>query len=127
MQAHFAPGQLLFKTGDPANRFYLIEQGRVVLDMTSPDRGGPLQVLGEGDVLGWSWLFEPYLWHLDARSLMPTRAIFFYGTWLRERCESDHDFGFELMKRVSRVVLQRLHATREQLMAAVALQERLTR
>ena len=125
MQAHFEPGQLLFKTGDPANRFYLIEQGRVVLAMSPAPERAPLHILGGGDALGWSWLFEPYVWHLDAQSLTSTQAIFFYGTWLREQCELDPDFGFALMKRVTRLALQRLHVTREQLITAVALKERL--
>ena len=90
----------------------------------APNRA-PLHILGGGDALGWSWLFEPYVWHLDAQSLTSTQAIFFYGTWLREQCELDRDFGFELMKRMIRLALQRLHVTREQLITAVALKERL--
>ena len=73
-----------------------------------------VQVIGPGDVLGWSWLFPPYYWHFDARALVPTTAIFFYGTRLREQCEADHDLGYELMKRVTAVVIRRLQATREQ-------------
>ena len=64
-------------------------------------------------MLGWSWLFPPYYWHFDARALQPTKAIFFYGTWLRENCERDHDFGYELIKRVSAVVIARLQTVRK--------------
>ena len=69
-------------------------------------------------MLGWSWLFPPYYWHFDARALEPTTAIFFYGTRLREQCEQDHDFGYEIMKRMTQVVIQRLQATRKQLLKA---------
>src|SRR5687767_12161426 len=84
MLKEFAAGELVFRAGDPANRFYLILDGEVALE--SPGREGPpvvLQTIKGGDVLGWSWLFPPYQWHFDARALVPTRAIFFYGTWLR--------------------------------------------
>jgi CRP/FNR family cyclic AMP-dependent transcriptional regulator len=47
--------------------------------------------------------------------LEPVTAIFFYGTRLREQCDQDHDFGFELMKRMARVAIHRLQATRKQL------------
>jgi hypothetical protein len=79
-----------------------------------------LQTIGANDVLGWSWLFPPYYWHFDARATKPTKAIFFYGTWLRENCERDHDFGYEMMKRMSAIVIQRMQAARKQLAQAQA-------
>src|SRR5262249_8333411 len=107
MQSHFAEGELIFREGDPANRFYLIQQGKVALESSVTDRGQVLiQTIGAGDVLGWSWLFPPYYWHFDARPIEPIKAIFFYGTRLREQCEEDHDLGYELIKRMAQVVLQ---------------------
>lgn len=117
MLIQFAPGELIFREGDPANRFYLIHTGKVALE--SPGAGGVrkvIQILGPGEVLGWSWLFPPYFWHLDARALEPVGSVFFYGTPLREECESDHDLGYELMKRMAQSVIARLQATRRQLL-----------
>ena len=119
MLAQFDAGELLFREGDPANRFYLIREGQVVLESSAGESGAvPIQVIGAGDVLGWSWLFPPYSWRFDARTVEPVQAIFFYGTRLREQCESDHGLGYELMKRMAAVVIQRLQATREQLLQA---------
>src|SRR4026207_418203 len=88
MRTHYEAGELIFREGDPANRFYLIEQGRVSLETQGKEAPpGSGQVLGPGDVLGWSWLCPPYYWHFDARVIEPTTAIFFYGTRLREQCE----------------------------------------
>jgi CRP-like cAMP-binding protein len=117
MQSQFKDGELIFREGDPANRFYLIQSGRVAVESSLKDgHAVRLQTLGAGEVLGWSWLFPPYYWHFDARALAPISAIFFYGTRLREECEKDHDLGYELMKRVAGVVVQRLQATRRQLL-----------
>jgi CRP-like cAMP-binding protein len=116
---HYEAGELIFREGDPANRFYLIEQGRVSLESHRRDEAAvAVQVIGPGDVLGWSWLFPPYYWHFDARALEPTSAIFFYGTRLRERCEQNHSFGYEMMKRMTQIVIHRLQATRKQLLKA---------
>ena len=116
LRMSYQTGELIFREGDPANRFYLIEQGRVSLESQRRDESSvALQVISQGDVLGWSWLFPPYYWHFDARALEPTTAIFFYGTRLREQCELDHAFGYEMMKRMMRVAIQRLQATRQQL------------
>jgi CRP/FNR family cyclic AMP-dependent transcriptional regulator len=116
MLAEFTTDERILYEGGEANRFYLILQGRV--DLEAPVLGGEamhIQTLGAGDVLGWSWLFPPYLWHFDARVVTPTKAIFFYGTRLRELCEQNHDLGYELMKRVSEIVIRRLQAARREL------------
>ena len=121
MLKEFAADEVIFREGDPANRFYLVLDGEVALESTTRERGSVLlQTIGANDVLGWSWLFPPYYWHFDARALKPTKAIFFYGTWLRENCERDHDFGYEMMKRMSAVIIKRLQATRKKLAEAEA-------
>jgi len=116
MKSNFAAGELVFREGDPANRFYVILRGSVALE-SRPKRGKPfrIQKLGPGDVLGWSWLFPPYRWQFDARALEPVRAIFFYGTRLREHCETDPELGRLLLLRMAEVMMKRLQATRRQL------------
>jgi len=119
MRAEFKAGEVVFREGDPANRFYLIEAGKVELESRKQDRPPvPIQSIGPGDVLGWSWLFPPYYWNFEAQAAEPTTAIFFYGTRLREKCEEDRVFGYELMKRMSGAMLHRLQATRKQLLDA---------
>jgi CRP/FNR family cyclic AMP-dependent transcriptional regulator len=116
MFKEFAADEVIFREGDPANRFYLILDGEVVVESPRAEQS-PLtvQTIGSNDVLGWSWLFPPYYWHFDARATKPTKAIFFYGTWLRENCERDHDFGYQMMKRMAAVMVERLQATRKRL------------
>lgn len=116
MFKHFKQGEDIFTEGEPANRFYLICRGKVSLESTRGDETTPLtQFIGQGEVLGWSWLFPPYYWHFSARAIEPTDAVFFYGTRLREECEEDPTFGFDLMKRVAAIVIKRLQMTRSQL------------
>lgn len=121
MLKEFAADEIIFREGDPANRFYLILEGEVALESASGDRAPVvLQTIGRHDVLGWSWLFPPYYWHFDARPTEPTKAIFFYGTWLRENCDRDPSFGYEMMKRMAEIIISRLQATRRKLAEAEA-------
>jgi CRP/FNR family transcriptional regulator, cyclic AMP receptor protein len=115
MRTHFRAGQLIFRQGEPANRFFLIEKGRVSL--IDEQNGEPCRfgVLGPQEVVGWSWLFPPHSWRFTARAVTAVDAIFFYATPLREACESNHDFGYELMKRFSSVMVQRLQSSRAEL------------
>jgi CRP/FNR family cyclic AMP-dependent transcriptional regulator len=79
---------------------------------------GPITIetIEAGEVLGWSWLFPPYRWHFSARVVEPTRAIALDGVCLRSKGEADHDLGYELVKRVAQIMMQRLQATRLQLL-----------
>jgi CRP-like cAMP-binding protein len=117
IQLQFEEGENIFAEGSPANRFYLILKGKVVLECEMADRNMiAVQTLGPGDDLGWSWLFPPYSMHFNARALEPTTAIFFYGTRLREQCDEDHEMGYQLMKRIAEVATKCLHATQTRLM-----------
>ena len=116
MLTSFTGGEMIFKEGDVANRFYLIREGSVALESRSRDREPiHIQTIGAGDVLGWSWLFSPYLWHFDARAIEPVDVLFIYGSRLREQCEEDHDFGYDLVRRMAEIMMRRLQATRWQL------------
>jgi CRP-like cAMP-binding protein len=117
MLYEFKKGEVIFREGDIANRFFLIRSGKVALESREEEREPHLiAYLGAGDVVGWSWLFSPYYWRFDARAVEDTSAIFFYGTRLREQSEADTALGYELMKRMAQVVIQRLQATRLQLL-----------
>jgi CRP-like cAMP-binding protein len=121
LEMKFEPGHAIFAEGSPANRFYLILQGEVVLESEKEDHNViPIQTIGPGDALGWSWLFPPYSLHFSARAVKPTRTIFFYGTRLREQCEQDHELGYQLMKRIAEVATQSLHVTQQRLMKYIA-------
>jgi CRP-like cAMP-binding protein len=113
----FNAGELLFREGEDANAFYLIRTGKVALEVFFPGRGSvTMETVGPGEMLGWSWLIPPYRWGFDARATELTRAIGFDGKCLREKCEQDHEMGYDLVKRVASSLGQRLDATRYRLL-----------
>ncbi|HET6643164.1 MAG TPA: cyclic nucleotide-binding domain-containing protein [Gaiellaceae bacterium] len=115
--ARFDEGEYVFREGGAADTFYVIRSGTVALETHVPGQGATrLMTLHDEDVLGWSWLFSPYRWHLDARALEPVRALAFDGACLREKSVEDHDLGYELMRRFAEVIVSRLQATRLQLL-----------
>jgi CRP/FNR family cyclic AMP-dependent transcriptional regulator len=113
----FHAGQFLFRTGEEANQFFLIREGRVALEIATPGRSPlTLETLGEGEIIGWSWLIPPHYWMLDARAVEPLHALALDGKCLRTKCEADHDLGYELLKRFAHIMEQRLQAARLQLL-----------
>jgi len=113
----FDANQYIFKEGQEANHFYIVRHGKISLEVYRPNRGPlAIQTVGEGEVLGWSWVVPPYHWNFDARAVELTRAVALDGKCLRQKCEEDHDLGYELLKRFASIIMERLQATRIQLL-----------
>jgi CRP/FNR family transcriptional regulator, cyclic AMP receptor protein len=106
-------GARLFREGDLADTFFLVRRGRFALTTHVPARGDVvIETLDAGEVIGWSWLYEPYRWHFDARAVEDAGVIVFDGACLRGKIEADHTLGYELMRRFGRVMIGRLQRTR---------------
>jgi CRP-like cAMP-binding protein len=119
----FERGARIMREGDPADAFYVIREGRVALETVVPTRGAViLQTLEDGDLLGWSWLVPPYRTAFDARSMGTTHAIAFDGACLRGKCEADPALGYDLLKLLSGVFVERLQDTRLRLLDLYAKQ-----
>ena len=115
--ARFEARKIIFGQKEQADYFYIIQEGKVAIDIEAPDRGVlTVQTIGAGSILGWSWLFPPYEWHYSARALEDTKAVALDARCLRGKCEEDPAMGYELMKRFSAIVLRRLQRTRMQLL-----------
>jgi CRP/FNR family transcriptional regulator, cyclic AMP receptor protein len=114
---HFAAGDYIFSQGEAASHFYVIRHGRVALEVHSPGRG-PLVIdtMDDGEVLGWSWLIAPYRYFGDARAVTPVSATVLDGACLRGKCEADAELGYQLLKRVTAVMYQRLESARVRLL-----------
>lgn len=113
--ARFEGGQFIFHEGGAADNFYLLRQGRVALQISAPGRGAnTFLTLGPGEVFGVNWLVPPYRWSYDARALESARVIAMDALCLRNKCEADHDLGYDIMKRLMPILIERLHATRLQ-------------
>lgn len=114
---HFAEGRVIFRTGEPADTFYVIRRGQVALEIHDPVRGGLVVASpGEGEVVGWSWLVPPYRWVFDARAATRVDAVAIDGACLRGKCDRDPALGYALMQRVSRVMYDRLQDARIRLL-----------
>jgi CRP/FNR family transcriptional regulator, cyclic AMP receptor protein len=108
MAAEFVAAEFIFREGEPANCFYVILDGGVSL--MSHKHQQLIETVGPGDLLGWSWLCPPYFWRFDARAIIPVKTLVFFGIRLREECDKNHGFGYEVMKRVATAIAERLQS-----------------
>jgi CRP-like cAMP-binding protein len=113
----FKAGEFVGREGELADKFWVIRQGRVALEIHAPGRGSlTIQTIGEDDVVGWSWVVPTHQLRFDVHAITPTSALMFDGKCLRGKFESDYQLGYELMRRFAHVVLRRLEATSLQLL-----------
>ncbi|MBL6749582.1 MAG: cyclic nucleotide-binding domain-containing protein [Nevskia sp.] len=113
----FDAGQYLFRESGSADEFFVLRHGRVALELAQPGRAPVVfETLGEGEIVGASWLVPPYRWNYDARAATLVRAVGIDAACLRGKCEADHHLGYEMMKRFVPILVQRLHATQLQIL-----------
>ncbi|MEZ0090938.1 cyclic nucleotide-binding domain-containing protein [Streptacidiphilus sp. EB129] len=116
-EVSFPGGARVFEEGGAADRFWIIRSGLVALDVHVPGRrAAVVETLGGGELLGWSWLFEPYQWHLGAQTRGPVLACEFDAERVRAAVRDDPAFGLAVTDCVAQVIARRLKATRTRLL-----------
>lgn len=109
----YPPGHVLFREGATADRFFLLRQGLVRLDIDVPGGGlVPIETLAADAALGCSWLFAPFEWKLSAIAVKRTKVLVFDAAVLRTLMAADPVLGYELMRRFASVMYDRLQVTR---------------
>ncbi len=111
----FDPDEVLFRAGDAAKGFYLLETGSIAVEGGEAAQPVVIDTVRAGEPLGWSWLFDPYVCEYSARAVEPTTALFIDALQLADHRGGDLTLGHELFKRASAVMVRRLRAARAKL------------
>jgi len=113
----YKAGVQIWKKGEPAKNLYLLEEGKVlmVLDTYMGTHRPPMQVtvdvVTQGEAMGWSAVVEPYLYTLGARCMDESRLITLDAAKLREILNADKALGFKFMHAIAKIVATRLTHT----------------
>ena len=112
----FPKGAYIYREGSKADTFYCLRAGKVTLEIHAP-QSGSIQIDSRkaGDVFGWSWIVEPFRWYCDVRVIEEVRALALDAKYIRDRCQEDKIFGYEMYRRLVPLMHQSLQATRLQL------------
>ena len=116
-EVNFGAGDTIFEADQPADTFHIVETGKVGLEITSPGRPPMvIQTLGDGELVGVSWLFPPYRWNWTARAITKVATFGFSALRVREECEVDSELNRWVLRAVGEEAVRRLHNTRLQLL-----------
>jgi CRP/FNR family transcriptional regulator, cyclic AMP receptor protein len=120
----YEPGQYIFKEGDQARNFYIIEEGKVELQVeiaiaTSPRKRprGTIDIITQGTSLGWATLVGRDVFSGSAKAIDKCKLIALDGAQLRELMDSDITLGYEVMKRFSQEITHTIDAMGQMLVS----------
>ncbi|MFF7444072.1 Crp/Fnr family transcriptional regulator [Streptomyces sp. NPDC008122] len=113
----FRVGTRIFHERQHADRFWIIQTGRVELDTHVPGRqNAVVDTLVGGALLGCSWMVPPYHWRLGATATTAVIALEFDAEAVRELCVRDPSVGEAVFARVAATMARRLFSARDRLL-----------
>ena len=118
-------GEVLFREGDVEDYVYVVLDGRIALDMRVPHRGRVrFYTVDRWDIFGWSGATPDVRQRTaGATAVIESHVAQLNATEMRRLCDEDHDLGYQVMKRLVKVVAGRLLVTRIQLLDMFARPE----
>ena len=117
----YEAGATIFEEGGAADYLYIVEDGKVALEMelelrpyASPKQT-TIEVATRGEAFGWSALVEPHTLTLSAKCMERAKVIVIRGSDLLDLFDSEPHIGHRVMRRVTQIVASRLKDTRQKL------------
>ncbi|MBI2288660.1 MAG: cyclic nucleotide-binding domain-containing protein [Chloroflexi bacterium] len=123
VEKQYEAGTTIFEEGDSAQEFFVLQEGKVALQMTFSERQGQLgrritvDVVNKNEIVGWSAIVEPYTYTLTAVCLQKVNALSIDGSKFRRLLRDNHHIGYEVLKETIKVVASRLDDTRQVLIS----------
>ena len=104
------PGEVLYRPGDPAEDFYVLDSGRVEFLIGRGDRTAPGGfMLKKGEVFGWAALLDGHPVRIaSARCLEQSSVLRINGKDTLRVLESDPAAGFVVMRRLAALIARYL-------------------
>ena len=119
-EKQFEAGQIIFKPGDKADEIYIVEEGRVSIEIEvgSSERIG-VYVLGPGEFFGYPALLSSRAYTTFGVCLERTKLIAIPGEKLLSLLEKDPAKGCKVLRRLAELIAKKLAETRRQLVFCV--------
>ncbi len=118
----YPAGKVLFRKGDAASKFYIVGQGRALLQTevdVGPDRPPlslDLTTVVANQSLGWSVFAAPYRYTTSGQCIESTKMLSFNADKLKALLDRDPELGYEVLKGIIAILASRLNNARQLLM-----------
>lgn len=98
----YSDGEIIIREGDPGDRMYVIQSGRVILTRTSSEGEVVIGELGKEDIFGEMALFDHHVRSATARAAGPVRILSVDRKIFLKRVHDDPSLAFRVLQQMSR-------------------------
>jgi CRP-like cAMP-binding protein len=101
--------EILFKEGEPAERFYMLRSGNVLLEQRISDKvTACVGSVKPGFSFGWSTMVDNGVYTSDAVCVEPSEIYSFKRDKINTLFEQDPEMGFRMYQRLLEIIKTRL-------------------
>jgi CRP-like cAMP-binding protein len=117
---NYPAGDIVFHQGDEAERFYMVRQGKVLLEQRIESHiTVSLSAIRPGYSFGWSAMLDDEVYSTDALCDEDSRLLSFKAQDLKALFETNHSLGYIMSQRLLRVIKKRYDIRTEQFIRAI--------
>lgn len=112
----FESNEIIYREHEESKHLCIVNSGQVDVQYLMPNgRRETVDTCVKGDFLLWSALVPPNFTNSIGICRAKAEVLALDGPKLRELCESDPKFGYQLMKHIAGVIRRRLQAARAEI------------
>jgi len=117
---HFDKNEYIFRQGDKAERFFMLQQGKVLLEQRITDKiTVSVSAIKPGYSFGWSAMLDEELFTTDAICAEACEVFSFREKKIKTLFEQDHSLGFIMSQRLLRIMKKRYDIRTEQFIKTI--------
>lgn len=116
-------GSTIIQEGDSADELFVLQEGKVAIQMTLPESSGQISrrmtvdLVSPNEVIGWSAVVEPSVSTTSSVCLQKVKALAINGAKLRWLLQNEHQTSGDVLKELIKVVAARLNDSRQMLVS----------
>ncbi len=116
----FEDQEIIFRQGDIADRFYMVNRGKVLLEQRIAEKiTVSVGSIKPGFAFGWSTMIEEGYYTTDAVCAEPCEIFSMRGDIIRALCEKDPYMGYLLSQRLLVILKKRYDHRTEQFIKVI--------
>ncbi|MDD1679224.1 MAG: cyclic nucleotide-binding domain-containing protein [Methanomicrobiales archaeon] len=116
-------GTRVIEAGQPASALLLVRSGKIELRFNlvyfNESIEACLEILGAGEVIGWSALIPPHKYTLAGYATEDSELLQIKGSSLQDYCDAHPRVGSTVMGNLARIVSKRYEITRQLLIGEI--------
>ena len=105
----FDKDEILFREGEPAERFYMLRSGNILLEQRISDKvTACVGSVKPGFSFGWSAMVDNGVYTTEAVAIEPSEIYSFKRDKINNLFEQDPEMGFRMYQRLLEIIKKRL-------------------